>query len=178
MGRPQVWDRRASALLAWCFSLPCFLLCLCPPWWWLFDPSFSLMICSQRRALAFGKNPGNTLSVTMVCWDISESSCSEGDAGIPAKLLWDRNSCKRHHSNTLLVSVCCTLLGAERELCPVCSFSYLCMKCEGEGKRERQEKSVFLCQTKGEFPSGPRRVQEGLVLNSLSRNCRLCSLLQ
>lgn len=136
------------------------------------------MICSQRRALAFGKSPGNTLSVTMVCWDISESSCSEGDAGIPAKLLWDRNSCKRHHSNTLLVSVCCTLLGAERELCPVCSFSYLCMKCEGEGKRERQEKSVFLCQTKGEFPSGPRRVQEGLVLNSLSRNCRLCSLLQ
>lgn len=113
---------------------------------------------------------------------IPESSCSEGasegGAGIPAQLLWDRNSCKRHHPNTLLASVCCTLPGAELELCPICSFSYLCMKWEEEGKGERQEKSVSLCQTKEEVPSGPCRVQEGLVLNSLSRSCRLYSLLK
>lgn len=108
-------------------------------------------------------------AVCWVCWGVPESSCcgvSEGEAGIPAKLLWDRNSCQRHHPNTLLASLCCTLPGA------IHSFSYLCMKWEEEGKGERQEKSISLFQTKGEVPSGLCRVQEGLVLNSLSRNCR------
>lgn len=130
--------------------------------------------------MAFGKGPGNPQAVTVVCWGIPKSSCSgvsEGDAGILAKLLWDRNSCETHHPNTLLASLRCTLPGAQLELCPVHRFSCLHMKWEEE-KGERQEKSLSLCHAKGEVPSGPCRVTGRAGIKLWSRNCGLCSLLE
>lgn len=76
---------------------------------------------------------------------------SEGEAGNPAKLLWDRNSCQKHHCSTLLASLCCTLSDAQLELCPICSFSSVCLKWEKKGKEKDKKNQYFCLRLKQKF---------------------------